>query len=193
MNDIINSDIFKFLIEHGYLIMFWFAILEGPIIGFFWAVWAILGFFDIRIVFIISLMWDLIWDSIYYLIWRFWSKIRKEKMWKNKWFLHKIWKLINNHPIKSLILVKFTPYMQPPGLIFLGYKKMNFKKFIIWSFILSLPNSVIFVLWWYFFTNKTIKLLELIDIYWLPYLIIPIILIILILVYKKFLEKISDC
>lgn len=191
MKEIIQSDIFQFLIHHWYTFIFLLAVLEWPIIGFFWAIWAILGYFDIRIIIILSLLWDLIWDSIYYFIWRFSHKVNIKKD-NDEWFIKKIGELTKNHPIKAMILVKFTPYMQPPWLIFVWFSKMDLKKFLTLSFALSIPNTLIFVIWGYFFTEKTIALLNAIDIPWLPYVVIPFVLTLVLFWYRKLMKKISE-
>jgi membrane-associated protein len=119
------------------------AILEGPITNFIASMSAGAGFLNIYLVATIAVLGDIIGDTIHYFIGR---KIgKKGKLRKNK--LNIKYNFIKNHFTTSLFLIKIIPGLASPGLIYLGYKKINFKKFltntILICLLLDIPISIL--------------------------------------------------
>lgn len=190
MEEILNSQNYELILKHWYLVMFWLMVLEGPIITFMGALIAATTWvFDIFIVIMLWILWDIAWDWIYYLIWKTWNITSFQKKKRKSKMLCALEKFIHIHPFKSMVLIKYTPYMQPPGLMFVGFSKFPLKKYLIYSSLLSLPWSAIFWLVWFYSWESIIRILPFLE---SPWLIIPWIILIISLVVFLF-KKMQTC
>ncbi|MCT4616848.1 MAG: VTT domain-containing protein [Candidatus Gracilibacteria bacterium] len=184
MQEIIDPQTLKLILKHGYLVMFGLMVLEGPIITFIGAlIAATTGAFNIVIVIILGILGDIVGDGIYYTIGKTGNIKSFEKKKKQSKMLMALEKFIHVHPFKSLVLIKYTPYMQPPGLMFVGFSKFPLKKYITYSSLLSLPGSIIFGLTGFFAGDSVIKLLPILE---SPWLAIPFVIIIIGVVFFGF-------
>lgn len=184
MEEILNSQNYELILKHWYLLMFWLMVLEGPIITFMGAlIAATTGAFSIVIVIILWILGDIIWDWVYYTIWKTGNIKAFEKKKNGSKMLLALEKFIHIHPFKSMVLIKYTPYMQPPGLMFVGFSKFPIKKYLLYSTLLSLPGSLIFWLSWFFAWDTVMKLLPILE---SPYIIVPTVIVIIWLVILGF-------
>ncbi len=149
------STAFTWVIAHGYILMFIAMLIEGPIITAAAAFAVALGYFSLPIVFMLALLGDIIADIVYYLIGYFSRITIIEKYGKfvglSQSRMKRIEKLINSHPIKTLIVLKLMPILPTPGLMIVGSTRMKLKKFITISSIIILPKTIFFLVVGYYF------------------------------------------
>lgn len=147
----------KWVIGHGYSLMFVLMLIEGPAVTAAGAFTAVLGYFNIWIVFLLSILGNLIPDVIYYLI-GFWGREKLIDKY-GRYFRIKpemiayLEKLIHKNLAKALIVIKLVPLLATPGLIITGVVRAELKKYIIWSIIITVPSSVFFLIIGYYFGN----------------------------------------
>lgn len=182
--------------SYGYALMFFAMFFEGPAVTALGAFGAILGYFDLRIVFLLSVMGNLIPDLVYYLV-GFWGrgkiidKYGKYLMLSQERLL-RLEKLYREHVGKTIFIVKFFPLIATPGLIVAGITKVPIKKFAFWSLVVTLPSSLLFLLIGYYFGSVYKEVVNYVD--YGSYLLVGTIAIFLIAsyFYKKFTKKISE-
>ncbi len=141
--------------SHGYWVVFLMFCVEGPIstaaAGFLSAA----GFFNSEIILTLSILGDLVPDSIYYSIgyvsrFRFIENLG-EYVGLTK---HRILKMENgfrNHFGKTMLALKLTPVVSTLGFITVGYLRLPFRKFIGWCSAVTIPKTFIFFGIGYFF------------------------------------------
>lgn len=101
-------------------------------------------------VYAFAFFWEFLWDILHYLVWRFLKKnIVKDKEFELFEKIEK--KLINHSLFDKLIVIKYTPPITSIWLLYLGFQKTNFKKFLINITVFSTFNSLIITLIWYYF------------------------------------------
>lgn len=62
----------------------------------------------------------------------------------------KIEKMIEQHAGKSLIAIKLIPFLATPGLIIAGVTRMDLRKYIFWSLLITIPSSLAYLLVGYY-------------------------------------------
>ncbi len=187
------NTIIQFLMAHGYLILFFFSYIEGSMVSTAAGVLARMGYFNVFIVLIISILGDLIPDIMYYYIGRNgYIFLKKKKIIRNSNRFNRIInlkELTEKHPIKSLILVKFSPFMGPPGLITIGSFRPNVRTYIKNVFIISLFKSIFFVFLGFLSGSAYLYIASLINSAGEGILFAGVIIIIGFLLYKKLINK----
>jgi len=139
----------------GYSTMFLLMVIEGPIAALAAAFLASLGFFNIFIVFILSILGDLIGDIILYSV----GYLGGARMLKKAerllhikaGFVQKIEKHFKMHGRRTIIAVKSTTGLCWITFIAAGAVRMKFKKFMYWSFLGGLVWSSFLTIVGYFF------------------------------------------
>jgi len=140
-----------FLIQtYGYLIIFPLMVLEGPIVAYVASFFASLGFFDIRILIILSVFGNFIPDLFLFSIGRFGHKKFLVKRYIKNKGIGVLKNYIERHPIKSIAIIKLFPPLPAPGLIFTGTTKMPFKKYALIVLFVGIPYSLFFTLMGYY-------------------------------------------
>lgn len=145
---------FSFIETQGYALMFLLMIIEGPIITAASAFAASLGYFNVFIVLILSITADIVADTAYFFIGA--SGLKKLlKRYLNgsarrKKRMAAIERHLKNHPIKTVIAIKLTPFAVP-GLVALGSSKLPFKKYILACAMMIVPSAIAFTSIGYFF------------------------------------------
>lgn len=139
----------------GYFLMFVAMVIEGPIISAAAAFAAALGYFNIFIVFALSVLGDLVGDFAYYGIGYFGriSLVEKygAKVGLTAERMAKMEDLIKTHPKKTIAAIKLAPMIPAPGLMMIGAIRMSFKNYAIMTLLVTLPKTIIFVLIGYYF------------------------------------------
>ncbi|MBI4087756.1 MAG: DedA family protein [Candidatus Liptonbacteria bacterium] len=145
----------QWAVSYGYPLMFLAMFVEGPAVTAIGAFAAALGYFDIRIVFFLSILGSLIPDVAYYAL-GFWG--RKKLIDKyGRYFgitperSAKVEKLINQNVGKALAFIKLFPLIATPGLIIAGASRVDLKKYVWWSLIITVPSSGFFLVLGYYF------------------------------------------
>jgi membrane protein DedA with SNARE-associated domain len=176
------------VIAHGYAIFFLAALIEGSLVSTAAGVAAALGFFNVFIIIFISICGDVFADVFYY-----WIGHRSANVLNSKFFRYigvteekvkKVKDLLHTHVNKSLLLIKLSPFMGPPGLLIVGAVHVPFKKFFKSILIISIIKAFFFVLLGYFSGFAYLQLSKVIANTQSVIIIIAIILVIYFL-YKK--------
>jgi membrane protein DedA with SNARE-associated domain len=152
-----------FVQQHSYFLIFLVMIIEGPIITTAAASAASLGYFDIWIIFFLSLAGDLIGDFLHYAI----GLTTRLTLIENfghyfglkKSTLKKIEKHMKNNFGKTFFLIKFTPPLTSVGLISSGALRIPILKFILFSLVITLPRTIFFTILGYSFGSIAEKIL----------------------------------
>lgn len=146
---------FQWVSTHSYVVIFLVMCVEGPIATAAAGFAAALGILNPAIVFGISVMGDLIPDSIYYLI-GYKSRLSSiEKIMHKMGLTHsrmeRMENMLRKHFRKTLIAVKFTPFIGPFGYMLIGYLRFSFTSFILVCSAVTIPKSIIFLAFGYYF------------------------------------------
>jgi len=132
-----------------YPIIFLFMLIEGPTTNFIASMYSATSNINIFIIAVMAIIGDFLGDCIYYGIGRKISNKKynkKLKKAKAKKLLYEIEKNLEKNLFISLSIIKIAP-ISGIGLIYAGKKKIQFKKFAIFSIILciliDIPISLI--------------------------------------------------
>jgi membrane protein DedA with SNARE-associated domain len=139
----------------GYFLIFIAMVIEGPVITSAAAFAAALGYFNIFIVFLLSIAGDLVGDYIYYAIGYFGRVRFVEKYGHHVGLTEKRLKhmerLIKKHPKKTLAAIKLAPLLPAPGLMMIGATHMPMRRYTVMTFLVALPKTLLFMLLGYYF------------------------------------------
>ncbi|MDD5191861.1 MAG: VTT domain-containing protein [Candidatus Nanoarchaeia archaeon] len=177
----------------SYFLIFILMVFEGPVITTAAAFASSLGFLNIWIIFFLSLLGDLVGDFMYFLLGKGGRMAVIEKFEGKIGFkrISKLERNIKNHFGKTLLAIKFTPLIGGPGLMLTGALKIPIKRFLFYSFIITLPRTIFFTALGFYFgltVNSVLKYLKLGE-YALLFILIAAIIVYI--VYKKLFEEVS--
>ncbi len=143
------------VIAQGYVLFFIFMFVEGPVATAAGGFAAALGYFNVWIVLILSVIANLIPDILYYAM-GYWGRraflekyghyigVTKERMARAE-------HLAREHSGKSLIAIKTIPFLATPGLIIAGATRMDIKKYAFWCIVIIIPTSLLYLVLGYYF------------------------------------------
>lgn len=159
MNGLNYEELINLLPTWGYLIMFFFMIIEGPIVTMAAAFLSSLGYFNFFAVLILSILGDIVGDIILYYsgLWggrKFLEKIIK-RFHINRNLVNKLENLFHKKGAKIIFYVKATTGLCWVTFFLAGVAKMKFKQFIFYSFLGGLFWSFFLVTIGYFFGYAT--------------------------------------
>lgn len=147
--------ILHWVIAHGYTLLFILMFIEGPVVTAAGAFAAALGYFNIWLILLISVLANLIPDFLYYAM-GYWGRhalvdkyghyfgVTPERMIAAE-------KLAHKHSGKSLLMIKLVPFLATPGLIVVGATKMDLRKYTFWSVVITVPTSGFYLILGYYF------------------------------------------
>ncbi|OGF24153.1 hypothetical protein A3H66_00580 [Candidatus Falkowbacteria bacterium RIFCSPLOWO2_02_FULL_45_21] len=156
------AQIFGWLINYKYLILFPITIIEGPIITVIAGFLSSLGALELLAAFITVVLGDIVGDIVYYSV-GYWGRekficrcgkclgldierIKKmERQFKKRGRLLLIWGKIS-HVFGAFILVSA------------GISKIKFKDFVIFNLLATLPKSAILLLIGYYFGQAYVSI-----------------------------------
>ena len=149
------QDTVQWVRSAGYVAMFVAMLFEGPIITAAAAFGAALGYFDIWIVLLLSILGDLVADLVYYTIGYF-SRVTVIEKFGHSFGLSrarmkKLEKLLHTHPTKTLLFIKLAPVLPTPGLMIVGTMRMPLGKYTSLSTLIILPKVLLFAALGYYF------------------------------------------
>lgn len=149
------SHTLQWIIAHGYTLMFLLMLVEGPAVTAAGAFAAALGYFNIYGILALSVFGNLVPDVLYYAL-GYWGRGRLIDRYRRFFRISderiaKLERLFDTHPGKTLFAVKMIPGVATPGLIVAGATRMRLRTYIIWSIIITIPSSVLFLLIGYYF------------------------------------------
>jgi membrane protein DedA with SNARE-associated domain len=154
--DLSNFDAaFAWVIAHGYLLMFFIMMAEGPIITAAASFAAALGYFNIFIIIVLAVFADWITDLFFYTIGYFGRKKLINKYGPRFGLtaarMERLENFSRNHRIKAMLAVKLSPFIAFPGLMFMGATRMPVKKFALYCFLMIFPYVLFNASLGYFF------------------------------------------
>jgi membrane protein DedA with SNARE-associated domain len=187
------SYVFQWVIAHGYPLMFLAMCAEGPTVTAAATFAATLGFFNPFIVFILSILGDVIPDVIFYLI-GYWGRLRLVKKFGHRFGLTEkriegIEEAMHKHGGKTVAVLKYTPVVAAPGLMLVGAMRMNWWKYLWFVFIVTLQKTLMFMLIGYFF-GRAYNIGKYIKYGALAPLVIIVLYFIVAFLYKRYSAKI---
>jgi len=154
----------QWVLAHGYLLMFLLMLAEGPVVTAAGAFAAALGYFNVWLVLTLSILGNLVPDAIYYAI-GYWG--RKGIVDKYGRYFHiteermeRLEKSYEKHAGKTLLFVKLAPLFATPGLVAAGIARVPIKKYTLWSFIVTAPSSLFYLIVGYYFGAAYNKVVE---------------------------------
>jgi membrane protein DedA with SNARE-associated domain len=193
MMDFSGKEIFHFLSQYGYWLMLPLMIIEGPVITIISSMLAKLGAFNILIVFVFSVLGDVIGDVIlYYLGYsfgnKFVTKIGKYLGITEKLIL-RMEKYFKKHGGKTIFTVKSTTGLCWATFAAAGIVRMDFKKFLKFSLAGGIVWSGFLVALGYFYGYMWAELRQYIK--WAGWLavLLAIFSIVIVQLYKKYQSK----
>ena len=132
----------------SYFILFLLMVVEGPIITAAAAFAASFGFLNVYIILLLSTFGNVVGDLIYYVIGRTGRQMIIDRFFKNvtKGRIRHIEHALKTHTGKALAAIKIIPSLPAPGLILAGASKVSLRKFLFYSFVISLIYSLFFTL-----------------------------------------------
>jgi len=191
--ELAGQQIFEFLSHYGYLIMLPLMIIEGPIITIIASMLAKLGAFNVFLVFVLSVLGDMIGDVILYGLGYKFGKSFVAKIGKyigiNENLISRIEKYFDKHGGKTIFTVKATTGLCWATFATAGIVKMDFKKFVKYSFLGGLAWSGFLVLLGYFYGYMWVELRHYIKIAGWIVIALALISITAVQIYKKYQSK----
>lgn len=138
------------LIRYKYLVLLPLALAEGPVVAFAAGFLIRTGVLNLWLVYLILISSDLIPDSMFYSIgyYGYHSKFVQNYIGSFRFFhnhfdaVKKLWK---NHAWKTILLGKIAYGMALPFLMSAGMVKMPFKKFIWYTFQVTLLQYTVYL------------------------------------------------
>jgi membrane protein DedA with SNARE-associated domain len=134
---------------YGYFAIFLAMVAEGPVVTTAAAFAAGTGIFNIYVILLLSILGDVTADILFFAI-GYWSRITLiEKYGRyiglTEARIGKVQKLIRLHPWRTLLAIKLTPGVPPPGLVAVGISKMKPKKYAMVTSLITIPKCILFV------------------------------------------------
>jgi len=150
--------------QASYLLIFIAMFIEGPIITIAAAFASALGFLNIFIILGLSLLGDIGADTLYFAIGyygrtKFIEKYNIFRKLESKRTIE-LEKLLKNNPIKTLVVIKLTPFLPTPGLIVAGGIKIPAKLFFLVSILIGVPKSILFCALGYYIGEAHLAILN---------------------------------
>ena len=184
------------VIGHGYFLFFIAAFLEGPLVTAAAGVAAALGYYSIVIIIILSVLGDLVADTVYYTI-GYWS--RKTLITRYGSYVgltaervKSLERLLHRHAGKAMIVIKLSPVIPVPGLIMIGSARVPLRKFIRSSLLITLPKSLLFAFMGFFAGRAYGRLSETIASAQTLLAFIAVVIFVTYVAYKKLTARIAQ-
>ncbi|KKQ44935.1 MAG: hypothetical protein US63_C0022G0006 [Candidatus Moranbacteria bacterium GW2011_GWC2_37_8] len=181
--------IFDFLHSYGYLIMLPLMIIEGPVATIIAAMLASLGAFNVFVVLALSILGDMLGDVLLYGAGYKWGMGFVHGFGKRMGITEKVVlkmeKYFEKHGGKTIFAVKSTTGLCWATFAAAGIVKMDFKKFVKYSFLGGVVWSGFLVSMGYFYGYLWREIKQYIS--WVGWIIfaVAIISFVLITLYKK--------
>lgn len=146
--------VLQWVIAHGYPLMFLAMCLEGPTVTAAATFAVSLGYFDIWVVFALSLLGDIVPDMVYYAVGFFGGGRLAEAIGKKigvtERRMETIRKKVTRHGGKTVAILKYTPLLAAPGLMLVGAAKMSIARYLFFVAAVTLQKTLLFMAIGYF-------------------------------------------
>ncbi|MDI3496391.1 MAG: hypothetical protein PWQ35_412 [Patescibacteria group bacterium] len=165
---LLNFDqIFHLLTTYRYLLLFPIAIAEGPVITMISGYLSYLNFLNFFIAYIIMIIGDLAGDIVYYAIGR-WGRLRIIEKYGHyvgvtRERIINMEQIFESNDKRALIGGKFIFGIGGLIIIASGAAKYNFKKFLSYCILGTIPKSLILMIIGYYFGHAYIKIAKYFD------------------------------
>lgn len=150
-----GQQIFEFLSNNGYWIIIPLMIIEGPVATIAAATLAALGAFNVWVVLILSVISDIVSDVGLYWIGKKWGMGFVKRVGRyigiTESLVLRMEKYFENHGRKTIFAVKSTTGLCWATFIAAGIVRMDFKKFLYYSFLGGIVWSGFLVAMGYFY------------------------------------------
>lgn len=130
----------------NYLVLFLMYFIEGPISNFVSAMFAGNGYLNIWYIFFLAASAEVTADLVIFWIGRLGQKTRIEKTLSkadNMKFFKQVNKYLFNKTFITLFLIKSTPSLALPSILYIGRSKISFKTFFKFIFPISVLRNLI--------------------------------------------------
>jgi membrane protein DedA with SNARE-associated domain len=146
-----STDVIVELIrQHGLLIVFFFAIFEGPIISVIAGWFVRLGYMEFTPVLVACIAADLIGDSLYYCVGSCSNRSLPRRLFPRIFSradkLSAILEQFHTNGGRIIFIAKITHSLGFAALIAAGAARMSFPVFIWFNFLGAIPKSLFFIL-----------------------------------------------
>lgn len=188
-----GQQIFEFLSHYGYTIMLPLMIIEGPVVTIIASMLASLGAFNVFVVLILSMVGDIVGDIILYGLGYKYGMGFVRRIGKyigiTENLVLRMEKYFNNHGGKTIFAVKSTTGLCWATFTAAGIVKMDFKKFVKYSFLGGVVWSGFLVAMGYFYGYLWREIREYIE--WVGWAIfaLAIITFVFVNIYKSYQAK----
>lgn len=145
----------EWVIAHGYALIFLIMCIEGPFTTAAAGFASALGYFDPFIILFLSIMGDLVPDTVYYYTGYYGRTGAAERFGHRIGLtterIQKTEELLKQHFSQAMIVLKLTPIVPTFGFILVGALKFSYRKFLWLCSLVTVPKSVLFLILGYFF------------------------------------------
>jgi membrane-associated protein len=143
------------LIAHGYPLMYVAMVFEGPLVLMAASFGASLGYFNIWAVLLLGVLGDITGDLIWFSVGYFgriaWLRHFGHRFAVPEESARKIERLLEKHPVKTLLAIKLAPVVPVPGLVAVGAAHLAPARFAGIVTLIIIPKAVLFAVLGYFF------------------------------------------
>jgi len=150
-----GQDIFNFLSQYGYWVMLPLMIIEGPIASIISATLAAMGVFNVWVVFVFSILGDVLGDVLFYLAGYKWGMGFVKNFGRHIGITEKMVlrmeEYFKKHGGKTIFAVKATTGLCWATFTTAGIVKMDFGKFLKYSILGGIVWSGFLVSMGYFY------------------------------------------
>lgn len=147
--------IFSWLLTYKYIVLFPASIIEGPIVSIIAGFLVSIKQMSLLPTVSILILGDIVGDTLYYIIGRKARGKTLEKYGKyiglNPTRLASVEKHFEIHPGKTLIIGKLTHAAGLAAIISAGLAKLEFRKFLFYDLISTIPKTIVLIIVGYFF------------------------------------------
>jgi membrane protein DedA with SNARE-associated domain len=154
-----TQNIFNYLSNYGYYLLFPLVVVEGPITTFITGALVAVGHLNFWLTLLVIVLADSTGDIINYSLGRYSRHVfsRRIEKWMgvNKNKLAKIEKDLTENPTKFLVIGKASHGVGGPILIAAGLLKIDFRRFITVNFLATVVKSFIILTLGYYFGSST--------------------------------------
>lgn len=184
-----GQTIIQFLTDYGYWITLPLMIIEGPIVTIVATFMATQGIFNVWVVLVLSIIGDIAGDVLLYWMGRIWGMTFVQKIGKymgiTEKLVLKMEHFFERHGGKTVFSVKSTTGLCWATWVAAGIVKMNFGRFVWYSFLGGIVWSSFLVFMGYFFGELYEQIVEYIKFAgWIIFGIAALVIVV-INVYKK--------
>ena len=148
---------------YKYFLIFPVAVFEGPIISVISGFLVSLGLLNGIATYIILVCGDLVGDSLYYSVGRYWGNLSwAKKIMRFTGYDEKMQQIVSDHfekhKGKTLVLAKFSYGLGGTSQVMAGMVKVNYYQFLVWSVIGTMPKSLVLILIGFYAGSSYIKI-----------------------------------